>query len=96
MSEVRACKGLEPPEAPLSCSVVGDAPHHGCGSVVELVLNHGGGVVMPYVYVARSRWGSGEVGRSLIVHDLECRREGACDARNVAALSDRAGVLPGL
>ena len=51
---------------------------------------------MPYVYVARSRWGSGEVGRSLIVHDLECRREGACDARNVAALSDRAGVLPGL
>ena len=96
MSEVRACKGLEPPQAPLSCSVVGDAPHHRCRSVVELVLDHGGGVVMPYVYVARRRWGSGEVGRSLGVHDLESRRGGAFDARNVAALSGGAGVLPGL
>ena len=96
MSEVRACKGLEPPEAPLSCSVVGDAPHHRCGAVVELVLNHGGGVVMPYVYVARRRWGSEGAGRSLSVQDLEARRGRACDARNVAALSGDAGVLPGL
>ena len=63
MSEVRACSGLEPPYAPLSCSVVGDAPPHRCGSVVELVLNHGGGVVMPYVYMSHGEGGA--VGRSL-------------------------------
>ena len=96
MSEVRACKGLEPPEAPLSCSVVGDAPPHRCGSVVELVLNHGGGVMMPDVDVARRRGGSERAGRSLSVQDLEARRGRACDARNVAALSGDAGVLPGL
>ena len=70
--------------------VVSCAPHYWCESVIELVLDRGGSMVVTHVAGTLSGWCREGVYRSSDGLDVETRGRGADDARAEAGLSSGA------